>query len=104
VLLAGLTTGHKIGLAVVAAVFIVFALTSSFVVPRRHPDYPGRSGMSVFVIVSLVLFASMIAAVELFGAESESSAKRSQASVSATRGASATSSGRAFPTPASRGR
>jgi hypothetical protein len=68
-LLAEIPTGHKIGLAVVAAVFISFALVSSFVVPRRRPDFPGRAGLSVFVIASLVLFGAMIAAVEIFGAE-----------------------------------
>jgi hypothetical protein len=63
-LLAELTTAQKIGLAVVAAAFIGFALVSSLVIPRRHPDYPGQAGMSVFVIVSLVFFGSMISAVE----------------------------------------
>jgi uncharacterized cupredoxin-like copper-binding protein len=70
-LLAGLTTGHKIGLAVVALVFIAFALTSSFVVPRRRPDFPGKNGLSVFVIASVFLFAAMISAVVVFGRESE---------------------------------
>lgn len=70
-LLAGLSTGHKIGLAVVAIVFIAFALASSFVVPRRRPDFPGKNGLSVFVIACLVLFAAMISAVEIFGAEGE---------------------------------
>jgi hypothetical protein len=32
---AGLSTGNKIGLATVAAIFIIFALVSSFVLPRR---------------------------------------------------------------------
>jgi uncharacterized cupredoxin-like copper-binding protein len=71
VLLAGLTTGHKIGLGVVAIAFIAFALTSSFVAPRRRPDFPGKNGLSVFVIACLVLFVAMISAVEIFGAESE---------------------------------
>jgi plastocyanin len=69
--LAGLSTGHKIGLAVVAAVFIAFALTSSLVAPRRRPDFPGKNGLSVFVIVSIFLFASMLTAVSVFGVESE---------------------------------
>ena len=70
-LLAGLSTGHKIGLAVVALVFIGFALTSSFVAPRRRPDFPGKNGLSVFVIASIFLFASMLSAVIVFGSESE---------------------------------
>ena len=70
-LLAGLSTGHKVGLGVVAIVFIAFALTSSFIAPRRRADFPGKNGLSVFVIACVALFASMIAAVEIFGAESE---------------------------------
>lgn len=70
-LLAGLSTGHKVGLGVVAIVFIAFALTSSFLAPRRRADFPGKNGLSVFIIACVALFAAMIAAVELFGAESE---------------------------------
>jgi plastocyanin len=71
VLLAGLSTGNKIGLAVAGAIFIAFALTSSFVIPRRRPDYPGKNGMSVFIIVSIVLFAGMLTAVSVFDVEAE---------------------------------
>jgi uncharacterized cupredoxin-like copper-binding protein len=70
VLLFGLSTGHKIGLLVAAAIIISFALASSFLAPRLRPDYPGRA-LNVFVVASLVLFAMMIAAVEIFGVESE---------------------------------
>ena len=70
-LLAGLSTGNKIGLAVVAAIFIGFALSASFLAPRRWPDFPGRNALSVFVIACLVLFAGMLAAVYFFGRETE---------------------------------
>jgi hypothetical protein len=76
--LAALSTGHKIGLAVVAAIFIAFALASSFLAPRRWPDFPGRHGLSVFIIVSLVLFGSMLTAVEVFGVESEEPASAAE--------------------------
>lgn len=69
-LLAGLSTGHMIGLAVVAAVFISFALSSSLLAPRWRPDFPGKQGLSVFVVACFALFAAMISAVEIFGAES----------------------------------
>jgi len=62
-----LPVGHEIGLAVVAAAFIAFALVSSFLVPRYKPDFPGPSGLSVFVIASIVMFALMVAAVNFFG-------------------------------------
>jgi uncharacterized cupredoxin-like copper-binding protein len=69
--LGALSTGHEIGLAVVGGVFIAFALAASFLAPRRWPEFPGRNGMSVFIIASLALFAAMIAAVAIFGAESK---------------------------------
>ena len=62
-----LPLGHEIGLIVVAAVFIAFALVSSFLVPRYKPDFPGPAGISVFAIGSIVMFVLMIAAINFFG-------------------------------------
>jgi hypothetical protein len=62
-----LPLGHEIGLIVVAAVFIAFALASSFLVPRYKPDFPGPSGLSVFAIASIVMFVVMIVAINFFG-------------------------------------
>jgi hypothetical protein len=62
-----LSTGHEIGLIVVAAVFIVFALVASFVAPRYKPDFPGPNGIGPFVIASIVMFVLMVAAVNFFG-------------------------------------
>jgi uncharacterized cupredoxin-like copper-binding protein len=69
--LAGLSAGHKIGLGVVGAVFIAFALSASFLAPRRWPDFPGRHGLSPFIIACFVVFAGMLASVYFFGKESE---------------------------------
>jgi uncharacterized cupredoxin-like copper-binding protein len=69
-LLAALSTGHKIGLGVVGAVFIAFSLSASFLAPRRWPDFPGRHGLSPFVIACFVVFAGMLASVYFFGKES----------------------------------
>ncbi len=44
-----LSTGHEIGLALVGGAFIVFALLSSFVFPRRNPNFPGRRGMLWYI-------------------------------------------------------
>jgi uncharacterized cupredoxin-like copper-binding protein len=71
VLLAGLSTGHTIGLAVVGGCFIGFALFSSFLAPRRWPDFPGKNGLPVFMIACFMLFAAMLTAVAVFGVESE---------------------------------
>jgi mono/diheme cytochrome c family protein len=66
---AGLSTGHKIGLAAVGVAFIVFALVSSFVLPRRNPNFPGR-GMGAYVALCVLFFVAMLAAVLVFGKES----------------------------------
>lgn len=71
---AALATSQKIGLAAVAAVFIAFALSASFLAPRRWPDFPGRNGMSVFVLGALTMFVAMMAAVILLANESEAEA------------------------------
>jgi ABC-type transport system involved in multi-copper enzyme maturation permease subunit len=68
--LLALTTGHEIGLIIVAAVFIAFTLASSFLLPRYKPDFPGPAGLSVYAMVSVVLFGLMVAAIAIFGAES----------------------------------
>jgi uncharacterized cupredoxin-like copper-binding protein len=70
VLVESLTTGHKIGLGVVALVFIVFALASAFLFPRFRSSFPGR-GLPAFIIVCVLFFFGMLTAVEVFGAEKE---------------------------------
>jgi Mg/Co/Ni transporter MgtE len=62
-----LPVGHEVGLIVVAAVFIAFALASSFLLPRYKPDFPGPAGLGVFAIASVVMFVLMVAAVNFFG-------------------------------------
>jgi hypothetical protein len=68
-LLAGLATGNKIGLAVVAVIFVGFALVCSFVIPRRKPDFPGEKGIGVFAIVCVVLFAAQLTSILVFDKE-----------------------------------
>jgi cytochrome c553 len=65
---AGLSTGHKIGLAGVGAAFILFALISSFVIPMRNPNFPGKS-MGLYVTICVAFFVAMVAAVIVFGKE-----------------------------------
>ena len=64
---AELSTGHEVALIVMAGVFIAFALASSFIAPRIKPDFPGPNGLSVFVIVSILMFALMVLAINFFG-------------------------------------
>jgi cytochrome c5 len=67
---AGLSSGHKIGLAAVAAAFILFSLISSFVIPRYVPNFPGRH-VGLFVAVCVLFFVAMLSAVIVFGRESK---------------------------------
>ena len=69
-----LSTTSEIGLAVVAGAFILFALVSSFVLPSRYPNFPGRH-LGWFVAISILFFVAMISAVLYFGQESESSSE-----------------------------
>jgi mono/diheme cytochrome c family protein len=67
---AGLSTGQKIGIASVGAAFIAFALISSFVMPKRNPNFPGRH-MGWYIVVCVAFFIAMISAVVVFGREKE---------------------------------
>jgi mono/diheme cytochrome c family protein len=53
-------------LTIVAAVLVGFSLVVSIVIPRRRPDFPGRS-LRLFVIVVALLIAAMLTAVAVFG-------------------------------------
>jgi uncharacterized cupredoxin-like copper-binding protein len=68
VLVQALSSGHKVGLGVVAAVFIIFAFASAFLFPRVRGTFPGR-GLPAFIVVCFVFFFGMLTAVEVFGAE-----------------------------------
>jgi uncharacterized cupredoxin-like copper-binding protein len=78
-----LSTGHQVGLAVTAAVFIAFALASSFLFPRFRPQFPG-GGLPAFIVVSFVFFFGMLAAVEVFGAEDEETQESERAAHTVT--------------------
>jgi uncharacterized cupredoxin-like copper-binding protein len=69
VLLAVLSTGHKVGLGLVGAAFIVFALISAFLIPSLRPEYPGRRGLPAFLTLTVALFVGMMFAVFFFGRE-----------------------------------
>ena len=67
-MLSALSTGHKTAILVVAVVFIVFALCSSFVFTRINPNYPGRR-MVLFIVVCVLLTAAMLGSVIAFAGE-----------------------------------
>src|SRR3954453_9626353 len=65
---AALSTGNKIGLAMVGGAFIVFALVSAFVLPARYPNFPGRH-VGWYVAISILFLLAMLSAVLVFGRE-----------------------------------
>jgi uncharacterized cupredoxin-like copper-binding protein len=69
VFFAALSTGHKVGLALVGGAFIVFALISAFLLPSLRPEYPGRRGLPAFLTLTVALFVGMMFAVFFFGRE-----------------------------------
>jgi cytochrome c551/c552 len=72
--LVALTTDQKLGLAGTAAVFIAFSLICALWIPRYKPDFPGRKGVGLFVVISLLLTVGMLGAVVVFAKEDESEA------------------------------
>jgi mono/diheme cytochrome c family protein len=68
--LIAITTQGKLGLGILAGLFIVFALLSAFYLPRRNPDFPGER-VGLFTLVTVVLFASTMVGVFVFASEEE---------------------------------
>ena len=67
-MVVALSTGQELGLAGVAAAFILFALLAAFVLPRRDPNFPGRR-LPLFVVVTVLFFAAMMTAVVVLARE-----------------------------------
>jgi mono/diheme cytochrome c family protein len=80
---AALSTGNQIALAVVGGAFIIFALVSSFVLPARYPNFPGRH-VGWYVAAGILFFIAMISAVIVFGVEKKEVAKAGEATTTAT--------------------
>jgi mono/diheme cytochrome c family protein len=67
-LIAGLSTGQKLGIAAAGFVFIAFALICSLVIPKRNPSFPGRH-MGWYIVVVALFVIGMLAAVLTLGKE-----------------------------------
>lgn len=95
--LLAITSNGKIGLGLVALAFIAFALVSSFLLPRRNPNFPGDR-LGAYIGVAVLLFVAMMSAVVFFAKESghggEGTAAEAQSgSTEATTTAGATDTG-----------
>ena len=90
-LVAALSTGHKLGLGLVGLAFVVFALVSAFLIPSFRPEYPGRRGLPAFLTLTAALFVGMMFAVFFFGREpGEGQAAEGGSSETVTTAASST--------------
>jgi mono/diheme cytochrome c family protein len=70
-MLLALSTTSEIALGVMAGIFIVFSLISSFVLPARNPDFPGKKWRNAYLGVCVLLFVAMMGTVLVFGKEEE---------------------------------
>ena len=98
-LTAALSTGHKLGLGLVGAAFVVFALVSAFLIPAVRPDYPGRRGLPAFLTLSAALFVGMMFAVFFFGREPSESKAEAGSSAEATTTEATTTAATTKPKP-----
>lgn len=65
-----LSTGNKLGLGLVALVWILVSLVVSMVIPRYRPGFPGKN-LPAFLALASLFFVAMLAAVFVFGKESK---------------------------------
>jgi len=99
---ANLSTGHAVILLVVAGVFILFALVSSFVIPRRNPNFPGNS-VGVYSAVAILFLIAMIATVIAFGKEKKHAESSSTAGTTTTQTSTPASTSSTSTTPTTTG-
>jgi cytochrome c551/c552 len=69
VLLGALSDAQEAGIAGMGAAFIVFALVSSFVLPRRMENFPGQRGVWPYVGVVVTFFVAMMVVIVFVGRE-----------------------------------
>ena len=69
-MLIAITTEGKLGLGILAGLFIAFAILSAFYFPRRNPDFPGER-VGLFAFIALILFVGTLAGVIFFAREEE---------------------------------
>jgi mono/diheme cytochrome c family protein len=84
VLIATLSAAQKAGIAGMGAVFIIFALVSSFVIPRYRPNFPGRRVWPYVGLVACFFVAMMVVVVFVGREKSEAKAEATTTPTSAS--------------------
>ena len=68
--LLALSSTQKLGIGLMAAAFVVFALISAMLIPRYRPDFPARH-MGWFIAACVVFTVGMLATVAFVAKETE---------------------------------
>ena len=98
-----LSTGNAIALGLVAAAFVVFALLSALVIPRRWPQFPGDRGLGWFIVVTVVLCIGTLAAVNFLAKEGSEQTAQAETQTGTTVTSSSTTTSAAQPPAAPQG-
>jgi len=69
-----LAASHKIGIALVAGCFILFALASALWLPRVWPDYPTKAGLPWFIGVTVLFAVGTLVTIVVLAAEPKETA------------------------------
>jgi hypothetical protein len=69
--LLSLSTGHMIALGAIAIGFALLAFIAAMIVPHFKPDFPGKGGLKLFILASMVATAATLLAVEFFAVEAK---------------------------------
>jgi mono/diheme cytochrome c family protein len=72
-IVAGLSTGQKAGIAIAGALFIAFSLLSSFLAPRYNANFPGRQ-LRWYLVVCVLFFVGMMSTIVFVAREPETEA------------------------------
>jgi mono/diheme cytochrome c family protein len=97
-----LSTGNKVGLGLIALVWIVFSLVVSMIIPRYRPGFPGKN-LPAFLALCALFFVAMLGAVAVFGKESKESEAAPGAPAQTQTGVTATTATGSATTPSSGG-
>ena len=69
-MLLALSSNQKLGLALAAGAFVVFALVCAMLIPRRRPNFP-EGHLGWFIAACVVLTAGMLLTIGFVAKESE---------------------------------
>ena len=69
-MLLALSANQKLGIALMAGAFVVFALVSSMLIPRYRPDFPARH-LGWFIAACALFTVGMLATVVFVAKETE---------------------------------